>query len=76
MSGPDFLLLSALAQAEYAACVNKLEKDLVSNYQQQFETLFSAEAPTWETHGNLMVSFSFSSFFSTNFKKCNYSIWA
>lgn len=45
-----------LAQAEYAACVNKLEKDLVSNYQQQFETLFSAEAPTWETHGNLMVS--------------------
>lgn len=42
-------------QAEYSNCVNKLEKDLVSNYQSQFEKLFKAEAPTWETHGNLMV---------------------
>ncbi|XP_070845929.1 nucleoporin NUP188 isoform X3 [Chaetodon trifascialis] len=42
-------------RAEYANCVNKLEKDLVSNYQSQFEKLFKAEAPTWETHGNLMT---------------------
>lgn len=42
-------------QAEYSNCVNKLEKDLVSNNQSQFEKLFKAEAPTWETHGNLMV---------------------
>ncbi|XP_057675073.1 nucleoporin NUP188 [Corythoichthys intestinalis] len=42
-------------RAEYSNCVNKLEKDLVSNYQQQFQSLFRAEAPTWETHGNLMT---------------------
>uniref|UniRef100_A0A8C4IDR4 Nucleoporin NUP188 n=1 Tax=Dicentrarchus labrax TaxID=13489 RepID=A0A8C4IDR4_DICLA len=42
-------------RAEYCNCVNKLEKDLVSNYQSQFEKLFKAEAPTWETHGNLMT---------------------
>ncbi|XP_034565151.1 nucleoporin NUP188 homolog [Notolabrus celidotus] len=42
-------------RAEYGNCVNKLEKDLVSNYQSQFEKLFKAEAPTWETHGNLMT---------------------
>ncbi|XP_068191386.1 nucleoporin NUP188 [Antennarius striatus] len=42
-------------RAEYSNCVNKLEKDLVSRYQSQFETLFKAEAPTWETHGNLMT---------------------
>uniref|UniRef100_A0A8C5DWN5 Nucleoporin NUP188 n=1 Tax=Gouania willdenowi TaxID=441366 RepID=A0A8C5DWN5_GOUWI len=41
-------------QTEYSNCVNKLEKDLVSVYQKQFETLFRAEAPTWETRGNLM----------------------
>ncbi|XP_036384305.1 nucleoporin NUP188 homolog [Megalops cyprinoides] len=42
-------------RAEYSNCVNKLEKDLVAQYQQQFESLFKAEAPTWETHGNLMT---------------------
>uniref|UniRef100_A0A8C3A4U5 Nucleoporin NUP188 n=1 Tax=Cyclopterus lumpus TaxID=8103 RepID=A0A8C3A4U5_CYCLU len=42
-------------RAEYSNCVNKLEKDLVSRYQLQFENLFKAEAPTWETHGNLMT---------------------
>ncbi|XP_067105776.1 nucleoporin NUP188 [Osmerus mordax] len=42
-------------RAEYSNCVSKLEKDLVTNYQKQFETLFKAEAPTWETHGNLMT---------------------
>nr|XP_033502866.1 nucleoporin NUP188 homolog [Epinephelus lanceolatus] len=42
-------------RTEYANCVNKLEKDLVSKYQSQFENLFKAEAPTWETHGNLMT---------------------
>ncbi|KAM8871349.1 nucleoporin NUP188 isoform 2-T2 [Synchiropus picturatus] len=42
-------------RAEYANCVNKLEKDLMGNYQSQFEKLFKAEAPTWETHGNLMT---------------------
>lgn len=52
------LFIDAVCQGEYATCVNKLEKDLVSNYQQQFEALFNAEAPTWETHGNLMVSIS------------------
>ncbi|KAF4077015.1 hypothetical protein AMELA_G00203210 [Ameiurus melas] len=50
--------------AEFATCVNKLEKDLVSNYQQQFETLFNAEAPTWETHGNLMTERQVSRWFS------------
>uniref|UniRef100_A0A8C8GPK3 Nucleoporin NUP188 n=1 Tax=Oncorhynchus tshawytscha TaxID=74940 RepID=A0A8C8GPK3_ONCTS len=42
-------------RVEYSNCVNKLEKDLVNNYQKQFETLFKAESPTWETHGNLMT---------------------
>ncbi|XP_049909908.1 nucleoporin NUP188 [Epinephelus moara] len=42
-------------RTEYGNCVNKLEKDLVSKYQSQFENLFKAEAPTWETHGNLMT---------------------
>uniref|UniRef100_H2LHJ5 Nucleoporin NUP188 n=1 Tax=Oryzias latipes TaxID=8090 RepID=H2LHJ5_ORYLA len=42
-------------RAEYSNCVNKLEKDLVGNCQSQFEALFKAEAPTWETHGNLMT---------------------
>ncbi|XP_066569048.1 nucleoporin NUP188 isoform X2 [Amia ocellicauda] len=42
-------------RAEYSNCVNKLEKDLVSKYRAQFEDLFRAEAPTWETHGNLMT---------------------
>ncbi|XP_061555304.1 nucleoporin NUP188 [Phycodurus eques] len=42
-------------RAEYSNCVNKLEKDLVSSYQAQFQRLFKAEAPTWETHGNLMT---------------------
>uniref|UniRef100_A0A673AHV7 Nucleoporin NUP188 n=1 Tax=Sphaeramia orbicularis TaxID=375764 RepID=A0A673AHV7_9TELE len=42
-------------RAEYCNCVTKLEKDLVTNYQSQFKNLFKAEAPTWETHGNLMT---------------------
>ncbi|XP_014899103.1 nucleoporin NUP188 homolog [Poecilia latipinna] len=42
-------------RTEYSNCVNKLEKDLVSSYQLQFENLFKAEAPTWETHSNLMT---------------------
>ncbi|XP_056146762.1 nucleoporin NUP188 [Lampris incognitus] len=42
-------------KAEYSNCVYKLEKDLVSKYQSQFDNLFKAEAPTWETHGNLMT---------------------
>ncbi|CAG12436.1 unnamed protein product, partial [Tetraodon nigroviridis] len=42
-------------RAEYSNCVNKLEKDLVSNYQMQFNKLFNAEAPTWESHGSLMT---------------------
>ncbi|XP_062868175.1 nucleoporin NUP188 [Trichomycterus rosablanca] len=56
-------------RAEYATCVNKLEKDLVSNYQQQFEALFSAEAPTWETHGNLMTERQVSRWFSQCLKE-------
>ncbi|XP_066502146.1 nucleoporin NUP188 isoform X2 [Hoplias malabaricus] len=51
-------------RAEYASCVGKLEKDLVSNYQQQFEALFNAEAPTWETHGNLMTERQVSRWFT------------
>lgn len=27
----------------------------MSNYRKQFELLSKLEAPTWETHGNLMV---------------------
>lgn len=42
-------------KAEYADCVDKLEKELVVKYRQQFEELYRMEAPTWETHGNLMV---------------------
>uniref|UniRef100_H0WZR3 Nucleoporin NUP188 n=1 Tax=Otolemur garnettii TaxID=30611 RepID=H0WZR3_OTOGA len=42
-------------RVEYADCVDKLEKELVSKYRQQFEELYKTEAPTWETHGNLMV---------------------
>lgn len=49
------ITLYVYVQTEYSNCVNKLEKDLVSKYQSQFEKLFKAEAPTWETHGNLMV---------------------
>ncbi|KAI4905004.1 hypothetical protein NFI96_016456 [Prochilodus magdalenae] len=51
-------------RAEYASCVGKLEKDLVNNYQQQFEALFNAEAPTWETHGNLMTERQVSQWFT------------
>ncbi|KAM9306180.1 nucleoporin NUP188 isoform 2-T2 [Pholidichthys leucotaenia] len=40
---------------QYCSCVHKLDKDLVSNCQSQLENLFKAEAPTWETHGNLMT---------------------
>uniref|UniRef100_A0A671PZM7 Nucleoporin NUP188 n=1 Tax=Sinocyclocheilus anshuiensis TaxID=1608454 RepID=A0A671PZM7_9TELE len=42
-------------RAEYSNCVSKLEKDLVSNYRRQFESVSKSEAPTWETHGNLMT---------------------
>uniref|UniRef100_A0A4W3IRM3 Nucleoporin NUP188 n=1 Tax=Callorhinchus milii TaxID=7868 RepID=A0A4W3IRM3_CALMI len=41
-------------RVKYSKCVDRLEKELVSNYRKQFEALFRAEAPTWETHGNLM----------------------
>uniref|UniRef100_A0AAY4ADI6 Nucleoporin NUP188 n=1 Tax=Denticeps clupeoides TaxID=299321 RepID=A0AAY4ADI6_9TELE len=50
--------------AEYANCVGKLEKDLVSHYLQQFEDLISAEAPTWETHGNMMTDRQVSRWFA------------
>lgn len=53
---PDSLNSSSFSlQAEYSNCVSQLEKDLVSNYRKQFELLSKLEAPTWETHGNLMV---------------------
>ncbi|XP_051893198.1 nucleoporin NUP188 isoform X2 [Pristis pectinata] len=42
-------------RAEYSKCVDKLEKELVMNYRKQFEELFRTEAPTWESHGNLMT---------------------
>ncbi|XP_059115957.1 nucleoporin NUP188 isoform X1 [Peromyscus eremicus] len=42
-------------RAEYADCVDKLEKELVFKYRRQFEELYRMEAPTWETHGNLMT---------------------
>ncbi|XP_039362760.1 nucleoporin NUP188 isoform X3 [Mauremys reevesii] len=41
--------------AQYSQCVEKLDKELVPNYRKQFEDLYKAEAPTWETHGNLMT---------------------
>ncbi|KAG7268203.1 hypothetical protein CRUP_022892 [Coryphaenoides rupestris] len=50
-------------RTEYASCVNKLEKDLVANYKSQFESLFKAEAPTWESHGNLMTERQISRWF-------------
>lgn len=50
------VVVLVFVQTEYCNCVNKLEKDLINNYQAQFEKLFKAEAPTWETHGNLMVT--------------------
>lgn len=49
------LLFGFLFKVEYADCVDKLEKELVSKYRQQFEELCQTEAPTWETHGTLMV---------------------
>ncbi|XP_020821424.1 nucleoporin NUP188 isoform X2 [Phascolarctos cinereus] len=42
-------------RVEYSECVDKLEKELVTKYRQQFEELYKTEAPTWETHGNLMT---------------------
>lgn len=42
-------------KAQYFQCIEKLDKELVPNYRKQFEALYKAEAPTWETHGNLMV---------------------
>ncbi|XP_067825895.1 nucleoporin NUP188 isoform X2 [Heptranchias perlo] len=42
-------------RGEYSKCVDKLEKELVVKYRKQFEELFRTEAPTWETHGNLMT---------------------
>ncbi|XP_064027293.1 nucleoporin NUP188 isoform X4 [Pogoniulus pusillus] len=41
--------------AQYFQCVEKLDKELVPNYRRQFEALYKAEAPTWETHGSLMT---------------------
>ncbi|KAJ6654583.1 hypothetical protein lerEdw1_006736 [Lerista edwardsae] len=41
--------------AQYSQCVEKLDKELVPNYRKQFEELYKAEAPTWETHGSLMT---------------------
>ncbi|XP_069465303.1 nucleoporin NUP188 isoform X2 [Ambystoma mexicanum] len=42
-------------RVEYLKCVDKLEKDLIPKTRKQFEDLSRAEAPTWETHGNLMT---------------------
>lgn len=57
-----------LLKAQYFQCVEKLEKELVPNYRKQFEELYKAEAPTWETHGNLMVFFCLCS--SIKLTKC------
>ncbi|KAL0965157.1 hypothetical protein UPYG_G00277510 [Umbra pygmaea] len=56
-------------RAEYSNCVNKLEKDLVNTYKKQFETLFRAEAPTWETHGNLMTERQVSRWFNQRLRE-------
>lgn len=45
----------SLFKAQYFQCIEKLDKELVPNYRRQFEALYKAEAPTWETHGSLMV---------------------
>ncbi|XP_028664901.1 nucleoporin NUP188 [Erpetoichthys calabaricus] len=50
-------------RAEYSKCIEKLEKDLIPRYRQQFQDLFRAEAPTWETHGNLMTERQLSRWF-------------
>ncbi|XP_039201016.1 nucleoporin NUP188 isoform X4 [Crotalus tigris] len=39
----------------YSQCMEKLDKELVPNYRKQFEELYKAEVPTWETHGSLMT---------------------
>ncbi|XP_053552160.1 nucleoporin NUP188 [Bombina bombina] len=40
----------------FMGCVYALkEKDFIGKYHKQFENLFKQEAPTWETHGNLMT---------------------
>ncbi|XP_010225460.1 PREDICTED: nucleoporin NUP188 homolog, partial [Tinamus guttatus] len=49
--------------AQYFQCVEKLDKELVPNYRKQFEELYKAEAPTWETHGNLMTERQISRWF-------------
>ncbi|XP_040860252.1 nucleoporin NUP188 [Ochotona curzoniae] len=51
-------------RVEYADCVDKLEKELVSKYRQQFEELCQTEAPTWETHGTLMTERQVSRWFA------------
>ncbi|XP_044309035.1 nucleoporin NUP188 isoform X1 [Varanus komodoensis] len=40
---------------QFSQCVEKMDKELVLNYRKQFEELYKAEAPTWETHGSLMT---------------------
>ncbi|KAK2497124.1 hypothetical protein MC885_021062 [Smutsia gigantea] len=50
-------------RVEFADCVDKLEKELVTKYRHQFEELCKTEAPTWETHGNLMTECQVSRWF-------------
>ncbi|XP_070614706.1 nucleoporin NUP188 [Erythrolamprus reginae] len=39
----------------YSQCMEKMDKELVPNYRKQFEELYKAEEPSWETHGSVMT---------------------
>uniref|UniRef100_A0A8C5R3P6 Nucleoporin NUP188 n=1 Tax=Leptobrachium leishanense TaxID=445787 RepID=A0A8C5R3P6_9ANUR len=41
---------------QFAECVDMLhQNDLIGQYRKQLENLFKEDAPTWESHGNLMT---------------------
>ncbi|XP_068104600.1 nucleoporin NUP188 isoform X2 [Hyperolius riggenbachi] len=50
---------------EFNQCTNMLERDdLIGKYIKQFEKLCKEDAPTWETHGNLMTERQVSRWFT------------
>ncbi|MEE6505586.1 hypothetical protein FKM82_005567 [Ascaphus truei] len=50
---------------EFMKCVDVLEKkDFIGTFRKQLENLCRAEAPTWETHGNLMTERQVSRWFA------------
>ncbi|KAM9326170.1 nucleoporin NUP188 [Gastrophryne carolinensis] len=50
---------------EFNQCMDMLEReDLIEKYIKQFENLCTKDAPTWETHGNLMTERQVSRWFT------------